>query len=254
MSNIEMKTKIRLDALLAQQYPQFTRAQIQSFIMQGRAYVEGKVVTKAGTQVPASSKVALHVEEQRFVCRAGYKLDHALSYFNIDVTGLIVLDAGLSTGGFTDCLLQRGAKRVYGVDVGYGQVHEKIRADARVIVLERTNLRYLKKLDEKVDLITLDLSFISVLKVMDAVCQLLNSSGKLVVLIKPQFEAEKGEVPHGGIIKDPKKHDEIVSKVASGIENFGFECQGITESPILGGSGNKEFLAYFKRIPYCASN
>lgn len=151
------------------------------------------------------------------------------------------------TGGFTDCLLKLGAKKIYGVDVGYGQVHEKIRQNSNVVILERTNLRELKDLPEKVDLATLDLSFISVLKVMSSVSNFLKEHAKLVVLIKPQFEAKREQVGKGGIIKDPKVHDEVVNKVTSGIVEFGFKLIGFIESPILGTSGNKEFLAYFIR-------
>ena len=185
------------------------------------------------------------MEKPKFVCRAGFKLEQALDEFNIDVTDFVVMDAGLSTGGFTDCLLQRGAKKVYGVDVGYGQVHENIRVDERVVVMERVNLRHLDALPELVDLVTLDLSFISVLKVMSVVTSLLRPKGKLVVLIKPQFEAERSQVGRGGIIKDPKVHQQVTDLVVAGIKEFGFELQGVTDSPITGTHGNKEFLAYF---------
>jgi 23S rRNA (cytidine1920-2'-O)/16S rRNA (cytidine1409-2'-O)-methyltransferase len=160
---------------------------------------------------------------------------------------MVAMDAGISTGGFTDCLLQRGVQRVYGVDVGYGQLHEKIRSDNRVVVRERTNLRELETLGERVDIVTLDLSFISVLKVMDAVERVLKPEGKLIILIKPQFEAQKHEVGRGGIIKDPAVHHEVVERVKEGMRARGFVCHGVIESPILGGSGNKEFLAYFTR-------
>ena len=158
------------------------------------------------------------------------------------------MDAGISTGGFTDCLLQRGAAKIYGIDVGYGQVHEKIRNDPRVIVKERTNLREVRDLGELVDLVTLDLSFISVLKVMDAVDAVLKPNGMLIVLIKPQFEAKKEEVGRGGIIKDAKIHAEVIERVKSGIEAHGYSCHGVIESPIEGATGNKEFLAYFTKI------
>jgi 23S rRNA (cytidine1920-2'-O)/16S rRNA (cytidine1409-2'-O)-methyltransferase len=142
-------------------------------------------------------------------------------------------------------LLQRGIARVYGVDVGYGQVHEKIKQDSRVVVMERTNLRNLTVLPELVDIVTLDVSFISVLKVMDAVCLLLKPGGKLIVLIKPQFEAERRDVGRGGIIKDPEVHQRVQEKIVSGITAYGFVSHGIIESPIHGTMGNKEFLAFF---------
>ena len=240
-----MTIKKRLDLLLQQQQPQFSRNQITSLIMQGKVAVDGKTVTKAGTMVTDVAVIVCDATQPKFVCRAGFKLEHALQEFKVDVKDRVVLDAGLSTGGFTDCLLQLGAKKVYGVDVGYGQVHEKIRANGRVEILERTNLRNLESLPELVDLVTLDLSFISVLKVMPAVKRLMKPCAQLVILIKPQFEAERRDVGRGGIIKDSAVHDRVVKAVTKGIESFGFTCQGVIESPILGGAGNKEFLGYF---------
>ncbi|HVX01460.1 MAG TPA: TlyA family RNA methyltransferase [Candidatus Babeliaceae bacterium] len=244
-----MKLKKRLDVALSELYPQLSRNQLQSWIMQGKASVNGHVITKSGFMVTDKDELSLSIEQPKYVCRAGFKLEYALDYFGINVQNLTILDAGLSTGGFTDCLLQRGARKVYGVDVGYGQVHEKIRSDTRVQVLERTNLRYLTDLGEeheKVDLITLDLSFISVLKVMEAVTLLLKPQGSLLILIKPQFEAEKHEVGKKGIIKDPEVHEQVITNVTQGVERYGFACQGVIESPITGATGNKEFLAYFK--------
>jgi len=244
-----MKKK-RLDVLLTERMPHYSRRQVQSWVMQGKVLVDGRVVTKVGTQINDDAPIELTVQEPKYVGRAGFKLEKALDHFSIDVTGLVILDAGLSTGGFTDCLLQRGAKKVFGVDVGYGQVHEKIRTDERVVVIERTNLRYLRRDDigQPVDCVTLDLSFISVLKVMDAVVSLLGPTGLLIVLIKPQFQADKADVGRGGIIKDERVHHEVVASVTSGIQRYGFVCEGVTESPIHGASGNKEFLAYFTRL------
>ena len=239
--------KKRLDLLLQEMYPNLSRNQIQGYIMRGKVFVDDKKITKAGTPVGDTATIVLKYEEPAYVCRAGWKLAHALDTFNIDPQGMVVLDAGLSTGGFTDCLLQRGATKIYGIDVGYGQVHEKIRQDPRVVVLERTNLRHLKELPEKVDLVTLDLSFISLLKVMEAVRQQMKENGQLVVLIKPQFEAERHEVGKGGIIKDPKIHKKVIDKVVTGITDYGFTHKGTIDSPILGTEGNKEFLAYFSR-------
>lgn len=239
--------KKRLDQLIGERMPQYSRQQIQSWIMQGKVYVEGVPVIKPGTMVADDVSVNVEVYEQKYVSRAGFKLEKALDFFNIDVTGLIVLDAGLSTGGFTDCLLQRGAKKVYGVDVGYGQVHEKIRNDPRVVVLERTNLRHVGNLGELVDLVTLDLSFISVLKIMDAVDGLIKTNGMMIVLIKPQFEAGKHNVSRGGIVRNPAVHHAVIDAVTAGIVMHGYECVGVIESPIEGTTGNKEFLAYFVR-------
>jgi 23S rRNA (cytidine1920-2'-O)/16S rRNA (cytidine1409-2'-O)-methyltransferase len=212
--------------------------------MQGRVAVDGTIVVKAGTPTSMEAEVIVDIQEPKFVSRAGFKLEKALDYFSIDVQGLVVLDAGLSTGGFTDCLLSRGAMRVYGIDVGYGQVHEKIRHDPRVVVMERTNLRDIRDVGEPVDLVTLDLSFISLLKVLDAVCGVLKGGGALVALIKPQFEAQRHEVGRGGIIKDPVIHQEVIKRVTQGIADYGFDIHGVIESPIEGSMGNKEFLVY----------
>ncbi len=243
-----MKIKKRLDQKLQELLPEVSRNQIASMVIQGNVKVDDKTITKPGFQVTDESKIDFKFEEPKFVSRAGFKLEKALGYFKIDVKNLVALDAGISTGGFTDCLLQSGAKKVYGVDVGYGQVHEKLRKDNRVEIIERTNLRELKELPEKVDLVTLDLSFISVLKVMDAVVHLMKDTAQLIVLIKPQFEAKKEQVGKGGLIKDSKIHEEVINNVTQGIKKSGFELIGVIESPILGSTGNKEFLAYFQKI------
>lgn len=245
--------KKRLDLLVSEKYPQYSRQQIQSFIMQGLVFVDSKKITKSGSPISENAIIELKVTELKYVSRAGFKLEHALKTFNVNVKDLVVLDAGISTGGFTDCLLQNGAKKIYGVDVGHGQVHEKIRNDPRVVLLEKTNLRNLdfKNIGELVDLVTLDLSFISILKVMPAILKILKPEGQLITLIKPQFEAEKEEalkILKNGVIKDPEIRDQIVKKVVSGIETFGFKCVGISPSPVLGATGNQEFLSYFKRI------
>lgn len=242
-----MKKKQRLDMRVQELHPELSRAHIQSLIMQGKVTVHEQKVTKSGAAVAPDAVIAVDLSQEKFVSRAGYKLEGALEHFNLDVHNFVVLDAGLSTGGFTDCLLQRGVKKVYGVDVGYGQAHEKIRQDSRVAVMERTNLRELRDVGELVDLVTLDLSFISVLKVMDAVDAVLKPNGHLIVLIKPQFEARPEQVGRGGIIKDPKVHQEVIHNVTEGIKAHGYTLQGVIESPILGGEGNKEFLGYFVR-------
>jgi 23S rRNA (cytidine1920-2'-O)/16S rRNA (cytidine1409-2'-O)-methyltransferase len=237
----------RLDMLAQERYPHYSRNQIQSWIVQGKVLVNGRVVTKSGTMVAPDATIILTVQEPKFVSRGGHKLEKALDTFAIDVTGMVALDAGISTGGFTDCLLQRGAKRVYGIDVGYAQVHEKLRTDPRVIVMERTNLRYVTQLPEPIDIVTLDLAFISVLKVMDAVVAVLKPHGYLVVLIKPQFEAKREQVGRGGIVKDPLVHEMVIDTVVSGVVVRGFMHKGTIESPLIGADGNKEFLAYFIR-------
>jgi 23S rRNA (cytidine1920-2'-O)/16S rRNA (cytidine1409-2'-O)-methyltransferase len=242
-----MSKKERLDVRVHALHAHLSRNQIQSFIMQGKVKVDGETVTKSGVMISEAAAIEFIDDTPRFVCRAGFKLEKALEDFGLDVTGFVVLDAGLSTGGFTDCLLQKGATRVYGVDVGHSQVHEKIKGDARVMVMEQTNLRYVTSVGQLVDLVTLDLSFISVLKVMDAVKAVLKPEGYLLVLIKPQFEAERHEVGRGGIIKDEEIHTQVVKKVTEGILLHGFELTGTIDSPILGAAGNKEFLALFNR-------
>ncbi len=243
-----MIVKKRLDLLVQERFPALSRTHIQSLIMQGKIVVEGKACTKAGIAISPEASIEVAYEDPQYVCRAGWKLAHALDHFAVDVKDLVVLDAGLSTGGFTDCLLQRGARRVYGVDVGYGQVHEKIGNDPRVVVIERTNLRYLDQLPEKIDLATLDLSFISLTKVIGAVKHLLNPEGQIVALIKPQFEASRYEVGKGGIVRDPAIHQKVITKVTEALIQEGFSFHGIVESPLKGATGNIEFLGYFKLI------
>lgn len=245
--------KIRLDHLVKERYPALSKTLINSLIMQGQVLVEGVPATKAGQLVSPEIEIRVNLPDQRFVCRAGYKIEAALDHFQIDPANLVILDAGLSTGGFTDCLLQRGAKRVYGVDVGYGQAHEKIRADKRVIVMERTNLRHLNYLPEKPQLVTLDLSFISLLKVLPAVVHLMDTPGKLITLIKPQFEAARHQIGKGGIVRDPAVHQEVINKIIAGAQELGLEFHGVIDSPILGTTGNKEFLAYFTKTRDLAS-
>lgn len=241
--------KTRLDARLMSEYQKYSRSQLQSFILQGKVLVNGQVETKAGVQVDETDEVVLTAEPPRYVCRGGIKLEGALEVFGVDVTGLTVLDAGISTGGFTDCLLQHGARRVYGIDVGYGQVHEKIRTDQRVVVIERTNLRHYVHAGDPIDMVTLDLSFISITKIIDVIAGLLPVGGVVIALIKPQFEAEKGQVPKGGVIKDEAQRTAIVTRVVSDIVAAGFENKGIITSPITGGEGNVEYLGYFVKLP-----
>lgn len=241
------KIKKRLDIWLQEMFPEYDDRHIQSWIMQGKVFVDGEKITKSGTQVSEDEKITHTIEEQKFVSRAGLKLEQALDHFHIDVKGLTVLDAGISTGGFTDCLFQRGAQKVYGVDVGYGDVHDKIRNDERLVLLEKTNLRILESVGELVDLVTLDLSFISVLSVMQTVCKVLKKDGRLIVLIKPQFEASKHEIGAGGIVRDDAVRQAIVDVVVKGIINYGFESKGVIDSPISGAKGNRELLAYFVR-------
>ncbi|KAM3326049.1 putative rRNA methyltransferase YqxC [Capsicum chacoense] len=241
------KKKRRLDELCLERFQQYSRTFIQSWILQGKVLVDGKVITKAGSQIPDKAVVEIMAEIPKYVCRGGHKLEAAIENLEIDVAGKVALDSGLSTGGFTDCLLQYGTSFVYGVDVGYGQVADKIRRDERVSVIERTNLRYLSELPQKVDLVTLDLSFISILLVMPAVVNLMKDEATLVTLIKPQFEARRSQVGGGGIVRDPLVHQEVIEKILNGVQNHGFQCKGWIESPLKGAEGNKEFLACFNR-------
>ena len=240
--------KQRLDELTIARYPEYSRTVVQSWIAQGKVLVDGQPVTKAGTKVKSTVVVDVIAEQPKFVCRGGLKLEKALDHFAIDVDGCVCLDSGLSTGGFTDCMLQRGASKVYGVDVGYGQVAEKIRVHPRAVVMERTNLRYLQPLPDAVDVAALDLSFISVLKVLPAVAATMRENGKLVVLIKPQFEARRSQIGSKGVVRDPAVHEEVIARVIDGAAEFGFAYQSHTVSPIKGAKeGNTEFLAYFTR-------
>ncbi|KAL4425198.1 hypothetical protein ABPG75_009214 [Micractinium tetrahymenae] len=247
------KRKRRLDEVCLELHPEHSRNVIQSWIVQGKVLVNGRPVLKAGTQVSDASTVTITAEQPKFVCRAGLKLEAALDHWAIDVAGKAALDSGLSTGGFADCLLQRGAASVVGVDVGYGQVAEKVRTDPRVRVMERTNLRNLRLPDiggQPVDIVTLDLSFISSTKMVDTVCDVLRPDGELVLLIKPQFEAGKEQVSTGGVVRDPAVHRQVIDKVVGAWEGVGFACQGWKESPIKGAaSGNTEFISYFVRQP-----
>lgn len=244
-----LKKKRRLDEICLERFQQYSRTFIQSWILQGKVFVDGRVVNKAGTQVSDKAVVEIMAEVPKYVCRAGYKLEAAIEQLGVDVAGKVALDSGLSTGGFTDCLLQYGASFVYGVDVGYGQVADKIRRDGRVSVIERTNLRYLPGLPQKVDLVTLDLSFISILLVMPAVINVMKNESTLVTLVKPQFEARRSQVGRGGIVRDPSVHQEVLERIIKGVEDFGFCNKGWMESPLKGAEGNTEFLVCFRRIP-----
>ncbi|CAN4093286.1 unnamed protein product [Withania somnifera] len=229
------KKKRRLDELCLDRFQQYSRTFIQSWILQGKVLVDGKVVTKAGTQIPDKALVEIMAEIPKYVCRGGHKLEAAIENLGIDVAGKVALDSGLSTGGFTDCLLQYGASFVYGVDVGYGQCYRAYKLEIPF------------ELPKKVDLVTLDLSFISILLVMPAVVNLMKEEATLVTLIKPQFEARRSQVGGGGIVRDPLVHQEVIEKIINGVQNHGFQCKGWIESPLKGAEGNKEFLACFNR-------
>jgi 23S rRNA (cytidine1920-2'-O)/16S rRNA (cytidine1409-2'-O)-methyltransferase len=240
-----IKNKGRIDLLLVKKGLAPTRARARSLIMAGVVYVDGTKLEKAGTIVRENSTIQVKHPALRYVSRGGVKLEAALREFEIDVRDKDALDIGASTGGFTDCLLQFGVRRVYAVDVGYGQLDWKLRQDPRVVVMERVNARYLNPEDigKLVDISTVDVSFISVTKVTPPVSKILKTGGVLIVLIKPQFEVGKGKVGKGGIVKEEEKHREVISKIISFLEGLNFRILGVIPSPILGADGNKEFLA-----------
>jgi 23S rRNA (cytidine1920-2'-O)/16S rRNA (cytidine1409-2'-O)-methyltransferase len=212
--------------------------------MAGAVFVDGARVDKAGTFVEGDSRIEVRESPIKYVSRGGIKLEVALREFRIDVHDKVALDIGASTGGFTDCLLQYRARRVYAVDVGYGQLDWKLRQDPRVVVLERTNARYLKPEDigELVDVSAIDVSFISLTMVIPAVSKILKPDGVLIALIKPQFEVGKGKVGRGGIVRDENKRSEVTHKITRFLEELNFKIVGVIPSPILGADGNKEFL------------
>ncbi|MBL7124804.1 MAG: TlyA family RNA methyltransferase [Dehalococcoidales bacterium] len=237
--------KRRIDSLLVDRGLVESRAKAQALIMAGEVVVNGKAAIKPGTLVAEEVAITL-LEPPPFVGRGGLKLDYALDKFQLDVSSKVVADIGASTGGFTDCLLKRGASRVYAIDVGYGQLDYRLRQDRRVVVMERVNARYPISLTEKVDLATMDLSFISVEKVIPSVAQLLKDSGYLLVLIKPQFEARRDEVGKGGIVKQPQVHARVLGRFIAWMIDHGFRLGGLVASPILGASGNREFFALLR--------
>jgi 23S rRNA (cytidine1920-2'-O)/16S rRNA (cytidine1409-2'-O)-methyltransferase len=233
--------KRRVDNLLVERGLVESRAKAQALIMAGKVVVAGKSAIKPGSLI--AEEVAITVlEPSPFVSRGGIKLDYALEQFLLDVSGKVVADIGASTGGFTDCLLKRGASRVYAVDVGYGQLDYRLRQDSRVVVMERVNARYPISLPEKINLATIDLSFISVVKVIPSVTNLLEDDGYLLVLIKPQFEAKRGEVGKGGVIRRPEVQARVLGRFISWMVEHRFRLKGLVASPILGASGNMELF------------
>ncbi len=234
----------RIDTLLVKKAIAPTRARARSLIMSGIVFVDGVRVDKAGALVGEDSNVELRDTSLRYVSRGGIKLESALREFNINVYDKVALDVGASTGGFTDCLLKHGAKKVYAIDVGYGQLDWRLRQDPRVIVMERVNARYLKSesIGELVDVSTIDVSFISLTKIIPSVSRLFKPNGVLIALIKPQFEVGKGEVGRGGIVRDESKHREVTDKIICFLKELNFKVMGVIPSPILGADGNREFL------------
>lgn len=240
--------KIRLDQLLVQRGLCETRARAQARILAGDVLVEGHPVTKAGHGVPEEADIRLRGEALPFVSRAGLKLAGALDRWPIDPTGRTCFDAGSSTGGFTDCLLQRGAAKVYSVDVGTNQLHWKLRSDPRVVSMEQTNLRTWEPamIQEKCSLLVADLSFISLRLAIPPVLASLTEDADAVLLVKPQFEAGRGDVGEGGIVRVPAIHRRVVAEIWAFFEGTALQPQELAESPIKGGEGNTEFLLRLK--------
>lgn len=239
-----MAEKLRLDKLMLERGLSPSRERAQALIMAGQVVVGDHVAEKAGQQVPVDSEIRIKGEVLPYVSRGGLKLKKALDQFGINVDGLVAIDIGASTGGFTDCLLQAGAAKVLAVDVGHGQLAWKLRQDPRVVNMEKTNIRYLTpdKIAEVIDLAVIDASFISLSKVLPATVRLVKPGGRIIALIKPQFEVGKGEVGKGGIVRDPVAHDRVIEEVCRTSREMGLVVSGVCESPITGADGNREFL------------
>lgn len=233
--------KERLDEALVRAGLADTRSKARALILARHVMVNDAIVDRAGAPVKPTDLLAL-VQPPRFVSRGGEKLDHALDHFAVDVTGLVAADLGASTGGFTDCLLQRGAARVYAVDVGYGQLAEAIRTDPRVVVMDRTNARALEELPEPIDLVVIDVSFISLALILPAAANVLRPGGRCIALVKPQFEAGKADVGKGGVVRDPAVHRRVLGEALAHARTSGFTVTGLTASPLRGPAGNIEFL------------
>ena len=240
-----MGKRERLDRLLIERQLVGSREEGRGRILAGEVLVNGQTVTKAGALVDLSSELQLKPAAP-YVSRGGIKLEEALRVFEIDIRDKIALDIGASTGGFTHCLLAHGARRVYAVDVGYGQLDWKLRNDPRVVVFEKTNVRYLTPADlpSAGDLATIDVSFISLRLVLPPVQKLIVHGGVIVALIKPQFEVGKGKVGKGGVVRSPAEHGRVIQEIQTAAESLGLEVRGVTESPLLGPKGNREFLLY----------
>ncbi len=242
-----MAARQRLDTLVHQRGLAPSRAQAQALILAGAITVDGQRVTQAGTQVPTSALLERLKPANRYVSRGGDKLAAALDAFQPAIRDRICLDIGASTGGFTDCLLQAGARRVYAVDVGYGQLDWRLRHDDRVVVYERTNARHLQSQDlpERAHILTIDASFISLRLLLPSLVELLEPHAEVITLIKPQFEVGKGQVGKGGVVRDPQQHYQALLDVLTAAQACGLGVRDGIASPLLGPKGNREFLAYY---------
>ena len=244
-----MKQKERLDVLLFEQGYAESRSKAQAMIMAGTVFVEGQKVDKPGTMVDPALSIDIHGAACPYVSRGGLKLEKALRDFGVDPTGFVCSDSGASTGGFTDCLLQGGASKVFAIDVGYGQLAWKIRNDPRVVCMERTNIRNVtpEQLGEPLDLSVVDVSFISLKLVLPVIWRLLKPTGQVLCLIKPQFEAGKDRVGKKGVVRDPEVHREVLEAFLQTVREIGFTLCALTHSPVKGPEGNIEFLAHLKK-------
>jgi 23S rRNA (cytidine1920-2'-O)/16S rRNA (cytidine1409-2'-O)-methyltransferase len=247
LSYTEMKE--RLDILLVEKGMASSREKARALIMEGNVLVNGAPLTKAGSLVNAGSLIELKGGEIPYVSRGGLKLEAALLHFGIDFQGLIAMDVGSSTGGFTDCMLKRGALKVYCIDVGYGQLDWSLRNDPRVVLLERTNIRYLEKerIHDMIDIATIDVSFISLRNVLPKVAEFVKEGGEILALVKPQFEVGKGEVGKGGIVREEEKRMAAVNTIKEFAEGLGMTAEGVFQSPVPGQKGNREYFLHLRR-------
>ena len=243
--------KERLDKILTDKGFFETKSKAQAAIMAGDVKVDGVVITKAGFQIQPKENTIFEIKSMPFVSRGGFKLDKAIKAFNIDLTDKICLDAGASTGGFTDCMLQNGATKVYSVDVGHGQLAWSLRNDERVVCMEKTNFRYLTRDDiqDDLDFASVDVSFISLSKILLPARKLLRDGGQMVCLIKPQFEAGKDKVGKKGVVREKSVHQEVIEKIYTLTEILGFQILGLEYSPIKGPEGNIEYLIHIEKNP-----
>lgn len=241
--------KERLDVLLVEKGICTSRERAKTSIMAGLVYVDGQKVDKVGEKVSVEADIVYKGEKMPYVSRGGFKLEKAMKEFNIDLTDTVCMDIGASTGGFTDCMLQNNAKKVFSVDVGYGQFAWKLRTDERVVCMERTNIRYVTPEDIGVplDFASIDVSFISLKTIMPAVKNLLGDKGEVVALIKPQFEAGREKVGKKGVVRDIEVHLEVVNKIVTFLIENEFNILGLSFSPIKGPEGNREYLVYFTK-------
>lgn len=245
----EKVEKERLDVLLVQQGLANSRELAKAYIMAGNVYVDGQKEDKAGTKVAVTAKLEVKGNQMKYVSRGGYKLEKAMDVFGIRLDGKICLDIGASTGGFTDCMLQNGASRVYAIDVGYGQFAWKLRNDERVVCLEKTNVRYVthEQVPDEGDFASIDVSFISLTKVLPAVLGVLGEKGQLVCLIKPQFEAGREKVGKKGVVRDSSVHREVIEMIVEYVRTQSLGILGLDFSPIKGPEGNIEYLIYLDK-------